>query len=389
MPDLQLYLETTRGVSPSKIGFSARGGGRSRRTWLLGDDGSNQGFPQVTNANQIFTAIVEILGQTYTHRDGVRLNRIMPKADPLCPWLFADEISEITGRGHPTQSVAVGSGFAEVPPFDYLATYPLYAFDVSSSPRPFVMVQDDLIPTGSLIWYKTDNSGVVKNYSAEWLRFTDVERIPAGSYLTSQAGQFVIDVASGFPPDGVQVPGQLRLLMQSEGIKVTWYQVPYAYIDTGDPAILSYISQGIGCINQYTSFGTYPSGSLLLEGVGVTRYTPPVPKYSSWGGQSAIYGSQKLCDITFIFTFVRRTLGKDAGLWLFGVNVVPPADATPRPPIITNVVQAGHNLSPYAHMGDQYYFGRTVVTNFTNATGRGKYPSFPMELLFTNPGVVA
>lgn len=393
MADLQVYLERTAGKSPTKCGVSRRGGAKSRYTLLIGDDGQRDGdgqplYPAIENPRQVHNAIKDILGTTYTHPDGLRLRRTMPKADPFSPWLFADDIAEYGGRGVPVQTESPSISNMETAALEYYAQYPCYEFDVSFTPRPYAHVADEDIPTSDdLPWFDETGTGQPGSYAAEWLRYTDVLASPTAEWLTAQAGQFVIDVASGFKPDGVQsAHGQLRMLVAQNMLKTTWYEVPYPYIETGSSAIVSNVLKGLGHVNQFEWRG-YPAGSLLLEAVGVERYTAPIPKSRPWEGLTETYAFDKLCDITFVFLHVNRNIGPDAGVNIFGVPVVAPATATPRAPTNRNTIQAHWNLVPYAHMGNSWYFARTQIALFPDANDRPLFPSLPFEFLFTNPGV--
>ncbi len=131
----------------------------------------------------------------------------------------------------------------------------------------------------------------------------------------------------------------------------------------------------------------------MLEAIGVQRYTPPVPKVSYWNGNRAVYAAEKECNITFVFVHLDPPLGLDDPAHN-GVGV-PATPAVPRPPPLAasggpgaNAIQQGHNLVPYGHMMSWYY-ARTEVSLFANASDRPLFPSMPFELLFSNPGVVA
>lgn len=399
MPDLQTYMERVAGVSPSHAGFNRRGGGVSHYSIMIGDDGQqdnngNPVNPAITDSSQVYKAIIEILGATHTHPDGYRLNRTLPKADPFYHWLFADEIGEIRGKGKMQKLVSTPVGNEEAPPLDNVAFYPLYEFSpVVFTPRPYAVVQDDHIHVDALAsWVNPAGTPRVDlGYAEEWLRYTDVERIPVNEYLTAQMGQFVIDAGyQGLGPvypspnDRAAPNGQIRMLVQKEGIKVTWYEVPYAYVNTGDSLVQSYFSMGLGCINQF-DWWDYPRGTLLFEAMQVVRYTPPVPNITFWDGDTAIFAANKLCDITMIFSFMNPPLGHDdAG------NVATPTvpAGMPNDPGPIQIVQAGHNLVPYAHMMEWFY-ARTKITGYSSANNRPIFPSFPFQKLFTNPGVTA
>lgn len=400
MPNLRLYMERATGRGPSKASFSVMGGGKSTRTYLIGKDGVDEGDDDVahspiTSATEVYNTLVELMGNTTTYANSEtlasadpRLKRVLPMADPFFQWLYCESIGNVTGIGRPSMVESSPYQILEAPCIDNVAFYPGYEFsDVTFTQRPYTLLQDDEIPIASIEWDPIEAAVTVpKPYPYEWLRFVDVETVPAGEYITAQAGQFVFDVASGLSPNSISAgSGQLRMLLKKKTIKMTWYHVPYAYVETGNTSITSYIQEGIGCINQH-DWWIYPEGTLLLDGIHVVRYAPLVPKISAYGVSGAtaesttVLSSQKLCNITFLFSFWNPPLGKD----LAGNSATPTVSAR------SQIVQAGHNLVPYAH-AMQYYYVKTTNLNaaFTNAINRPIYPSFPFQLLFANPGIIA
>lgn len=400
MANTRLYMEEVHGKSPSQAGFTVRGGGRSVRNYIIGNDGSGDAsHTAIASTTELYTALVEFLGATNTHSDGKRLKRTLPLADPIYQWCMCESIGNIQGLGNPGAKLASNPfNILEAPTVDYYSLYPAYLLSsVTFTPRPYASLQDDSIGVGQVIWYDQEGNSVgggggikLINYAKEWLRFTDVETVPMGEYITAQAGQFKFDVASGLSPDGKAAGnGQLRMLAKKKTVKMTWYCVPYAYLDTGSQARVSYIDQGIGCINQYDWFN-FPKGSLLLEGVAVNRYTPVVPQSLVLSGSGGVsFANTKLCDITFLFSYQNPIIAKDVddgGNQIFYGKDAGNGRATPRTSTNLNDIQAGWNLVPYAHqMG--WYYAKTNIPGFPASDKRPLYPSFPFELLFTNPGV--
>jgi len=383
MSNLRLYMEDARGTSTSKAGFSIRGAGRSSRNYIIGDDGQRSNgsviHAPITSRGQVHLAVEELLGSTgyYPAADG-RLRRVLPLADPYYPWLFVESIGSIYGMGHPEQSAADPLGFMEADPLDYVTTYPSYKFsDVSFTPRPYESVQDDEIQTGVIEYVNQQGFAAHYQYAKEWERFVDVDTVPAGEYITANAGRFVFDVASALAPKGQPAgDGQLRMFVRKKMLKMTWFQVPNSYT-IGSATQDTYIDQAIGTINQ-TDWWRYPKGSLLLEGAAINRYLPFLPKAKLSGSGQILFTNEKLCDITFMFSYLNPPLGKDSA----GAEATPSAAAIPG-----QHVQAGHNLAPYAHMSGWYYV-KTQIPKVSDADNRPIYPSFEYALLFTNPGIV-
>ena len=378
MAQLRLFQERVAGNSPSKAGFTVRGGGRSVRNYIIGTEAD-----PVTTVGEIHQGIIEMMGDTGYHSDNLRIKRTLPLADPEYYWMFCEGIGDIAGIGRPTLEASDPSGSLEAPPVDYVATYPQYGFSgCTFSPRPYAVVQDEAIPTTTLEWRDVEGTAFSGDYAMEWLRFVDVETIPGGEYITAQAGQFLFDVNSGLRPDGVAAgAGQLRMFVAKKTIKMTWFQVPYAYIDPTTNLLNTYIGYTIGKVNQY-DWWKWEKGTLLLEGVMVNRYTPivPVATLVSPDDSDVAFSTEKLCDITFMFSHVNPPLGKDSA----------DAAGTPRTPSILSspgpvqVVQQGHNYVPYAHqMG--WFYAKTNIPGYSHATNRPIYPSMSYHHLFTNP----
>lgn len=369
MADERDYNERIAGKSPHKIGFQRQGGGRATLPMIIGNKGDGVGA--ITSVTELHDAIREILGFTTTHPNGEGLARKLPKCHPMFPQLYANAIQEMVGLGRPTMTDAA-PGTMETDTFDSFALYPAYELMVEFSPRMYTLCGDDDITqnqTFSINWTDTDGVTVAYEYAKEWLRYTDSERVPAGTWITAESGQFLFDVSGGAIPNGVSAgAGQIRMFMPEEGLKVTWYEVPYDFVDTGSTSISSYISQGLGCVNQHDWNG-YTAGTLLLHGIALTRYVPPMPEYASDPENKAIVRAKKLCDITFIMTFKE-----------------PDLTANPSAAANAQTVQYGHNLMPYAWTGGWYY-AKTNVPAAASQDGKPLFPSFPYQLLFTNPGV--
>lgn len=398
MADARLWMEAVKGQSPTSGTCNIRGAGKTQSRWYIGQAGDSTRTP-VTTLNEFYKAKLELLGTTYPHSDGVRLRRLLPKADPFIQYYYCEEI-KWQGQGRPTTSAATPLGQLEAPSFDNVTIYPTYAFDCTFSPRPYAIIQDGTIPSGTKTWYGDGGATTAQNYGAfdyaeEWLRYTDIEVLPGGEFITAQGGQFLVDVASGQKPNSVSaIQGQVRLFVKKSGLRLTWYQIPYSYVDpslspTRSNSLGSYIMAALGHINQY-DWWNYPKGTLLLEAVGVSRYSPVVPNPIPWAGSTQIISNAKLCDITFIFSNFNPTnnvVGQSPlsyGLDALGANAVPSATATLNP----NVIPAGHNLVPVAHMMSWYY-AKTFFSGLPDCSNRPIYPSFPYQLLFSNPGVTA
>lgn len=371
MPDEKTTYERIAGRAPTAHGFSRTGGSRAVEKRIYGDKGAGTGAPNF--AIELHELIEEILGTTRIDPGGLgkKLNRRMPKASPLCPWMYAERISEMVGLGQMAKSTV--SQPLGVPAWDEAAFYETYEFTIEYQQRPYALAEDaETDDTQTVTWTKPDGSSTTPNYANEWLRYVDVERIPAGEYITAQVGQYVWDVPGNAKLDGNAAgSGQARLFLLKEAVKITWFEVPYEYVHASsftNAAGTSYISQGLGHVNQFDWFG-FDAGTLLFIGVNINRYTPPAPAQRYQSG-TTIFDNRKLCDIQFLFTYAN-----------------PERSEAPSAAANANVIQAGHNLLPWAHTGGHYFCKTIDVDGFAFASDRPLFPSFPYELLFTNPGV--
>ena len=376
MANVRLFMEAVAGRSPSKAAFSVRGAGKTTRDYVIGSDGqSGTGHEALTSRKQLYDAIKELLGDTATYdaaTDG-RLKRQLPLADPDYPWLFCESIGDIGGFGRPTQTAADALGLMEADPVDYSAFYPGYRLSgVTFTPRPYSVLNDSNIRTGTLTYHDLEGDTSTKQYAEEWLRFTDVETVPAGEYLTAAAGQFVFDAPSSSIDGQPAGNGQLRMFIRKKMVKMTWYQVPYSYVEgIGSATTETYISQGLGCVNQ-SDFWHWEKGQLLLEGVVVNRYTAFLPRLAL-SGNGISFSNEKMCDITFMFGCVNQP-----------VAITP--SAAPSPPGSTQIVQKHFNAFPWAHTLE-FYYAKTNTPGYTSSNGRPCFPSFPYQLLWSNPNV--
>lgn len=332
--------------SPSTAGFSLMDGGRATMRFII---------------DEIILeyACNDLLGSAVPVGNGIR--RELPAAHPQYPWLFCDRISNIEGLNFVEKYSSADPFFGvalEAPALDYYARYEKYEILAEFTSRGYPVLTDSRIPQQQLAYF--DDTGAVvanKGYAEEWLRFTEIVYKPSAEFLTAVNGQMIFKTNAAIV--GLQnqpVPGgQTRLLIKSQVLEVKWHCVPYTFIESRN----SFIAYGQGRVNQ-RSWNGFAAGTLLYFGVNVDRiYTAPFPEFIPFQG-ATVPKQQKLCDITFQF------LLRDQA----------PAQAytTTNGSHIPN----GHNLIFNARDGKWYY-----VENYLS--GLPLYPSYPFELLFSNP----
>lgn len=346
--------------SPGSFGVGMEGG-RAVMPYLMPNEGS-----------EILQAQIQaILGYVEPLPSG-RLGRGLPKAYPLCPWLYASRITNIVGIGR-----AVATELAlpelEVEPISAsAAAYPYYELTVEFTPRMYAVFSDNWVQSETLAYYLPDGAPDQKTIYREWTRFTDYEIVPNPELITAQQGHsfFVTSTAAispysvASPPHSYPFQGFPRIVSPRAAILFRWFQVPFSYVDSDN----SYLDQHIGKINQRAWYG-WPAGSLLYEGFKAKRYVPPVPDLVQEEGTTE-FSTEKLCDIEFTFNFVRRTQAS-----------VPDFSA-----INPSWIASGHNLLPWFGDRDFYHavYPRQTAINNT-ALWQPTYDSVPFELLFQDP----
>lgn len=335
--------------SISTTGFSIADGGRAVVKYLVDESNLEQ-------------ACVDLLGgAAIPERAGIQ--RKLPAAHPQWQWLFCDRIANIEGLGFKQKvnsraEEAIGI-FVEAEPIQYYARYKQYEITAEFSPRPYPVLLDTSIPRKFIVYYKDDGAAQNDFYASEWLRYVEIVEKPAAEYLTAVNGQLVfkMDVNPGWGDikDKAVPGGQLRQLIQSVMLEVKWHQVPYSFLLSTN----SYIDRCMGRVNQ-NAWNNYPAGSLLLHSMTVDRvYTPPFPEWIPFNG-AFVPSQQKMCDLTF---------------HMMKKNIAPKQAYT-----VTNNshVPYGHNVIFNTQDTNWYYVENKV-------SGLPLYPSFPFELLFTNP----
>jgi hypothetical protein len=229
-------------------------------------------------------------------------------------------------------------------------------------------------------WYDTDGSSKTNTFAQEWNRFTDYEPHPQNDNITAQFGTLVFQTATNAVPGGanagssVIAPGMPRIFLPNQLVQFTWYQVPYRYISSAK----SYIRTLMGRVNQ-NDWYDWKSGELLYLNYKPHRYTPPVQKESLW--IPGAFSTEKWCNIEFTFLSTSRV----------GSNL-PTGDLPSKPTLQTanhNWVAAGHNLLPWFGNDTTGKKGFYYAVNPTDTAGNKSptWPSFPFELLFTDPDI--
>ena len=333
--------------------------------------------------------IVEVLGSSIAGGDG-RINRLMPLAHPEYPWLFAESL-QIEGIGFKEKAITSAPSF-DVKPMKNYAKYKLYKYTIRFTTRPYSVLPDTKIKVNKYTvgdpWYIADTGVAVPTaggfvaeppgdrHAEEWLRYTDYEENCASDYITAQQGQFRFSRADGNAPDVLAVPGQIKMLQRKTTIKYRWSQVPYSYISSE----YSWINQAQGSVNQF-NWCKWNAGTLLFLGYTYKRYAPAHP-YIIQNPEANTLGlsMDKLADIEFVF------LHFDPGTPVAGTGPDSGFNNDNK-----SFIAAGHNLMPYGAMnrnrGWYYSTGGSFSPSYPPGDYAPLYPSFPFQLIFTDPDI--
>jgi len=334
--------------NPSVAGFSLMEGGRATMKLIIDE-------PRMEEACK------EILG--YAEAGLERIVRTLPVAHPQFPWLYAERISSIEGLeffAKYDSNENLGDTFVQVPMLENYARYNKYELTIEFTPRPYALQLDINLGRNKIDWFDENNVAQSNFYYPEWARFFEILYKPSAEYITAVGGQLVwkMDANNALGMQNKTVSGgQIRSLMQSTALEMKWYCVPYSYVTSTN----SNINKCLGHVNYDTFYG-HKGGKLLLVGAEITRvYCPPFPKFTAWnGGAGGLPSQNKLCDITF------HVLLKD----------IEPKNAYTV--TMDNNMTNGHNLVLAGFDNNHYY-----VEN--SNSGKPLYPSYPFQLLFTNP----
>ena len=309
------------GISPWQASFTINGG-RYVGPWITKT-------PVEQMPTVLWSKITLIMGDCQPNGSG-GLARTLPVSVPLMPWLTAVAIQSLVGFGVPSLISFDNADLFECQPLENaFAAYPNHRFVVEYQQKPYAILRDETLTTKVISWYLDDDSGVDDPLKAEvpieWKRFTNTTWAPMDEVASAEQGQMVFRTNDASAPNGFSCHGFPKMQVPKAILEVTWYFVPYSYIESRN----SYLTKYIGRINQ-NAFEDYLPGELLYMGFKVgPKYPPPVPEMVALF-ESAGFSTRKLVDVTMTFFFTQR----DAG-------------AEPPTPENRSFVAAGWNLLPF------------------------------------------
>jgi hypothetical protein len=345
--------EVIAGESPSKAAFQTDGGSATM-DFILDHDETGE-------------MIQNILGSVKKSGDG-GLERKLPAAHPYYDWLYASKISSIQGMSPDGRFLAAPLQRQNQIHIRDVVTYSKYKISVDFETRPYLIASDSTIKAQheeKTWYYDIANNSVKFKDCKEYLRFLDIDCEQNAEFLSSPQGQFKFIRTDALPPNSTSISNQngggINIIIAKRKLKFTWFFVPYQVV------FQDQITYGLGKVNQYSFYG-YPPGSLLLEGVEVKKYPPPVQDFLADPLTQGPVAS-KVCDVTFICSCLVQSTTDLGG----GIPAYPPGGQYKVP--------FGHNLVPWP--GDlKFYYTETQPPLGVGLTSRPVYGSYPFERLF-------
>ena len=416
-------LELTDSKSPTTTGFTQEGG-KSTMKFVIGNQLLDRYCTYMVGWADVYPRKGD--GNTYTPEYS-GINRTLPIAHPRYPWLYASAVESIQGVSYVKASDLSAQGIIPKPNKGFLAPklpvyaeYQEYEVSVSFTGRTYqvfpnsYMLNNSKLPENALTYYWPDSSNTsnysykftnIKNIWPEWNRFTFTRVEPRSEYLTAEKNTMffydpsgAIGSVNGTTPT---IPGNIKIPYPSQSITVQWFNVPYSFVTgesaydaEGKPTTTTPLQIGLNTVNQHPFLGK-AAGTLLFEGVKVNNIgTRPFPEYVELPAGSGKYGFRyiRVCDLELTFIYRDPKPAVDYGALLKNTSTVQGQTGV----VQGNNVLAGHNLLPNARNG-QYYAGvmtsKIVDPNERNPAKYGAsfekqcvlYPSFPHQLLFTDP----
>lgn len=335
------------------------------------------------------------------------INRALPIAHPRYPFMYCSGVQSVQGMKFQRMTDYAAWEQSELdkpnegmlaPAFPVFPEYTMYDVKLGFSARSYkVWPNTEILFRRKHINYYPPNADftvTVKDVWPEWERFTFTQPEPKFETLSAQQGSYHFWT----PPGPLAVAGlgpitqvgQIKIPYPSTKLAVTWFNVPYrfttgegVYGNKGDLVNKTVFEYAAYTVNQYEFLGK-PAGTLLFEGVQISEpQVRPFPSVYEEPPGSGKYAYENIftCDITMFF------LHRDpkAEIDYAGLGYEPGGTINTY-----NNVYAGHNLLPDARIG-KYYAGvytqaldgaKQVVSQTAQNT---IYPSFPHELLFTDP----
>ena len=394
--------EKIASTSPNSTSISIDGDARASITYIV--NGINEKLEIETNPLSLFCQ--QVLGKTEINTVDGSLKRTPPMAHPQFRWLYAERISSIKGIGLErkvegditTDLLSVDTSPANswqyVAP--YFVVYDKYEVTIEFSARPYLVVSDQGIDAlndefpgvyrieGADGDYAMDDgspNSCSGNPIKEYKRYTTYATEPSAEFLTMKGGAYKFSSDVSQVNNSTIVGFYGKTLVPKVVFKMTWFQIPYEFVDPTNDASTN-IYEALGRVNQHYWYGFEP-GELLFTGFTNT------PKIK----QQFDFNSYALSDIKKI-PEMEGLLYADIVLNFLYIPIFSTTtngDPYPSEPsgIINpdnlSYINAGHNLAQ-SNVNKKYYpvisedVDNPVPPN--NLKKKPIYDSYPFELIF-------
>ena len=323
-------------------------------------------------AQQLWDKLTDILGNCKAQGDGT-LERSLPAACDIMPWLTAESIQSLRGFGGGNDPPILRDFPAdeeyECPPLvGAQLIWPYYRAVIAFTAKPYRLLSDESISLQTVDYYLDDDNGSVSastaTYANEYDRFLHWTYTPNPDILLADYGQLTFRTFDNATlPNNIPCMNKPRVVTPQAMVELIWVGVPESYLESSK----SLLVKNIGRVNQ-VAFDAWDPGELLYIGVSVLRrYPPPVPEIEE-GATGTAFGIEKLLDLKLQFIETIRT---------------PPTDGT-KPPVPTNRswIAAGHNLQAWLKTKSYYYVSGA---DSTAARQLPIYLSAVFQTLFNDP----
>lgn len=348
--------------------------GEANEVWTYVPDAEDS---SPITAQNVRDKIQEILGNTTIYGNGGddgppvdgKLQRNLPKACDMYPWLVADSVSvepvkyDIYRNENAPAGLEVttlGQGRGNVVP-----VWNSFNYHIHFSDTKYPIHGDGDIIGSFDSWYDDDGNFQEIKWYEEWQRYTEIQWQVKPDTIKAKTGNQVL-----YDTGGKQSPyeGTPFWYLPNRYFKLIWYYVPYRYLS--NPA--GYLHEFVGRVN-YSAWTlgnyTYGPGELLYLGAdamsakpAIGRVDPRTQKLSSWA---------QICHIAMSFVATSRDI----------------AVPVPDPFIFNkNWIANGHNLLPRWDTR-KFYYGFTEPPDHDPAKRVPTYLSAPLQMLFKDPEV--
>ena len=393
--------EKVSGTSPNSASIAIEGEARASLTYIVNGPDEN-----LKADNPLALFCQEVLGKTEINTTDGSLKRTPPMAHPQFRWLYAERISSIKGIG--LERKVAGQFDSGILSWDttpsnswqyvapYYVIYDKYEIVVEFSSRPYLVVSDEAINAlndefpgvyridGADGDYAMDDgspNACSGNPIREYKRYTTYVTEPSAEFLTMKGGAYK------FSSDISQINTQTivgfygKTLVPKVVFKMTWFQIPYEFVDPTDDASTN-IYEALGRVNQHYWYGFEP-GELLFTGFTNTPKVKSQFEFNDYAlsdiakipAMEALLYTDIVLNFLYIPVFSTTTSG----------TPYPSEPAGIINPSNLSYINAGHNLAQ-SNINKKYYpvISEDVdsPTPPNNLKKKPIYDSYPFELIF-------